>query len=85
MEPSRSTRAPYGQDAPARPAPGRLGRDRTARYGGDERTGVEQAREPREPRDHERVGFGADAPAFLLRATPLPPPAKAEKGLEVDA
>ncbi len=80
-EPSRPVRA--AQDADARPA--RPGRDRTARYGGDDRTGVEQAREPREPRDHERVGFGADAPAFLLRATPLPPLAKAEKGLEVDA
>ncbi|WP_217433848.1 hypothetical protein, partial [Caulobacter sp. S45] len=64
--------------------PARPGRDRAARYGGDDRTGTEP-REPREPRDHERVGFGADVPAFLLRATPLPPLAKAEKALEVEA
>ncbi len=92
--PPLAERAAYGEREPIRPVraaldgdarPGRPGRDRTARYGGDDRTGVEQAREPREPRDHERVGFGADAPAFLLRATPLPPLAKAEKGLEVDA
>ncbi len=76
-------RAAYGEREPSRPAPAR--RDRTARYGGDDRTGIDQAREAREPRDHERVGFGTDAPAFLLRATPLPPVAKAGKGLEVDA
>ena len=59
----------------------RSGRDRTARYGGGERTGGEPVREAREPRDNERVGFGADAPAFLLRATPLPP-AKVEEVAE---
>ena len=84
-EPSRPARAASDAGAPARSAPARSGRDRAARYGGDERAGVEHVREPREPRDRERVGFGADVPAFLLRATPLPPPAKAEKGIEVEA
>ena len=84
-EPSRPRPVRGAVDAEARAASDRPRRDRTARYGGDDRTGIEQAREPREPRDHERVGFGADVPAFLLRATPLPPLAKAEKGLEIEA
>ena len=61
-------------------------REPTARYGGGERArGRDEAREPRDARDHDRVGFGADAPAFLLRATPLPPAAKLAEKLDVEA
>jgi superfamily II DNA/RNA helicase len=58
-----------------------------ARYGGDERDGGRAARRQPErtsdPRDLERVGFGADTPAFLLRATPLP--ARPSEAVDLDA
>ena len=61
---------------------------RPARYGGDDRSGSQGARRESERssegRDSERVGFGADAPAFLLRATPLAP-AKSDAMAELDA
>ncbi len=64
--------------ASSRSGADRPGRDRAARYGSDARSDRD------EPRDHERVGFGADAPAFLLRATPLPPVAKLKDALELE-
>ncbi len=80
-EPVERHRSESGRSARAAP---RRDRDRTGAYGSAERTGAEQVREPREPRDNERVGFGADVPAFLLRATRLPPLAKAEAALEAE-
>jgi hypothetical protein len=81
----RSERPAPERTASERAPPERASRDRITRYGGEPRTGGEPARDSREPRDHERVGFGSDVPAFLLRATPLPPLAKAEEALEVEA
>ena len=89
--PERDTQdQPLRAERPARdraPSPERLEPERAPRYGGDTRSGaaVREAREPAEPRggDRERAGFGADTPAFLLRATPLP--AKAKEPAEIDA
>ena len=81
-----AVRAPYGtrreaEDRPDRARP-------AARYGGDDRADGRDGRtgpRDRDGRDLERVGFGADAPAFLLRATPLPASVKADEALDVDA
>ena len=77
-----AVRAPYGvrreaEDRPDRARP-------AAPYGSDGRDGRTGSRD-RDGRDLERVGFGADAPAFLLRATPLPAPVKADEALDVEA
>ncbi len=72
----RARSEPYGS--------GPVAAERSGRYG-ERSEGRNGVREAREPRDNERVGFGADAPAFLLRATPLPSVDKVEKVLEADA
>ena len=79
------TPAPAERESPdrfGRGRPGREvgGRDRPAGgYGSAERSGH------REPAERERVGFGADTPAFLLRATRLPAAPKSEDVLGLES
>ena len=79
---SRREREPASRVDQPQPSE-RAAPERAPRYGGDAReTGRREPAEPR-GRDGERAGFGADTPAFLLRATPLP--AKARDPAEVEA
>ena len=84
--PDADVREPYGSDRSGSDRPPR-DRGAPARYGDESRAAPREDKRDfgdRQPRDTERVGFGADVPAFLLRATPLPP-AKPEKALELEA